>query len=823
MASIRSLLFFVLVGGHAAVPAVGSAAAPAAADPKAAVETTVRAFVEACRAGDAPRLARLLHSEAVRREVTGEAGRQELGASPAAAACVREAGGREAAAGGAPEVFLLDLAGAVAAVKVTTTDRTELVQLVNVNGEWKIVDILVQRAVPASDNPLLRPWQTPFGVPPFAEIRAAHFLPAFEAAMAAHKREIAAIVANPAAPTFENTVAALDDAGELLARIRNVFELLTSAETDEELQRVEAEVKPRLAAHADDIYLDEGLFARVKAVYEARETRPLDAESARLLERTYRRFVRNGATLPPAGKERLRVINAELARLTVKFSENLLKETNDYRLVVDDPARLAGLPEDQVAAAAAAAKEAGLEGAWVFTLKAPSIWPFLQNAADRSLRRELLTAYSMRCNHGGETDNKAVFARIAALRVEKATLLGYPTWADYVLAEYMAKTPAKVYALLQDLWRPALARARAEAETLQAMIDAEGGGFRLEPWDWRFYAEKVKRATYDLDEEAIKPYLALDAVRDGAFALAGKLYGVTFSERADVPVYHPEVRVFEVKEQDGRHVGLLFLDYHPRPGKRGGAWCGNIRDQWIDRGTFVTPLVYNVGNFPRPTGDGPALLSVDDAETLFHEFGHALHFLFSSVRFRGSANVAQDFVELPSQIMENWVFEPELLALYARHSKTGEPMPEALVAKIRAARTFNQGFANTEYLAASLLDMDWHTLTTTEPQDVTAFEQASLSRWGLIPEILPRYRTTYFLHSADEYSAGYYSYIWSAVLDADAFQAFKEAGNLFDPATGRKFRELLAKVGSEDPMELYKRFRGREPKVDALLVKRGLR
>jgi peptidyl-dipeptidase Dcp len=673
-------------------------------------------------------------------------------------------------------------------------------------------------------NPLLSEWRTPFGVPPFDQIKPAHFMPAFEEAMRQHNAEIKSIVGDPNGPTFDNTIAALDDSGELLARVGNVFGLLASAETSDQLEAAEAKIRPMLAAHNDDIYLNEALFKRVKAVYDGRANLKLEPEQATLLQYIYRRFMRGGANLGPAQKERLRAINGELSSLIVKFSNNLLKETNDYKLVVKKKTDLAGLPEGQIAAAAEAATKAGLPGKWVFTLKAPSIWPFLQSSQNRDLRKQILTAYSARCDKGGPTDNKLVFAKIAALRVEKAQFLGYKTWANYILDEYMAKTPENVYKLLEQLWKPSVAKARQEATDLQAMIDTENGGFQLEPWDWRYYSEKVKKVKYDLDEEAVKPYLPIEGVRAGAFTLANKLYGITFTELADVPLYAPDVKVFEVKEEDGKHLGILYMDSYPRPGKRGGAWCSNIRDQWIKRGRFVTPVVYNVHNFSRPTGDTPALLTPEEAETLFHEFGHALHSLFSSCRFRGSGNnIAQDFVELPSQIMENWVFEPELLKLYARNYKTGDLMPEALVAKIRKAGTFNQGFENTEYLAASYLDMDWHTMTEPKVQDATAFEKASMARWGLIPEILPRYRTTYFAHSADEYSAGYYSYTWSAVLDSDAFQAFKEKGDVFDPATAAAFRQLLSRSGSEDPMVLYKRFRGREPKVDALLDKRGLR
>jgi peptidyl-dipeptidase Dcp len=675
----------------------------------------------------------------------------------------------------------------------------------------------------ATDNPLLSEWTAPFGVPPFDRILPDHFLPAFREAIRRHDAEIAAIAASPEAPTFANTVAALDDAGELLARVNTVFGTVSNAETNDALQAVEEQVKPLLAAHADDVSLNEALFRRVKTVYGGRAGLTLNPEETTLLERTYRRFVRGGATLQPEQKARLRAINAELSKLIFAFGANLLKETNEWRLVVDAKAELAGLPEDQVTAAAEAAAAAGLPGKWVFTLKAPSIWPFLQSASNRALRLKILAAYASRCDHGGATDNKPVFASIAALRAEKAQLLGYRTWADFILDDFMAKKPENVYALIGQLWTPALARARREAADIQAMIDAENGGFTLAPADWRYYAERVKKAKYDLDDEAVRPYFPLDAVRNGAFTLAGRLYGLTFTRLTDLPLYHPEVQTFAVREKDGRHLGVLLMDFHPRPGKRGGAWCINVRDPWVRDGKPVTPIVSTVFNFARPAGSTPALLTPDESETLFHEFGHALHSLFSACRFRGSASfIAQDFVELPSQIMENWVFQPEMLALYARHWRTGEAIPEALVAKIRNAATFNQGFAVTEVLAASLLDMDWHTLTDTKPRDVTAFENASLAKWGPMREILPRYRTTYFLHSADEYSAGYYSYTWSAVLDADAFAAFRETGNIFDAATAQRFRALLAASGSEDGMTLYTRFRGREPKVDALLAKRGL-
>ena len=681
---------------------------------------------------------------------------------------------------------------------------------------------MAAKPIPAT-NPFFTPWKTPFAVPPFGQIKTEHFMPALEEGMKRQKLEIGAIVKNPAKATFKNTVAALDDSGLLLGKVYSVFGLLTGAETNDALQTIEAKVGPMLAAHQDDINLNEALFQRVKAVYEHRASEKLNPEEITLLEKTYRRFVRGGANLEAAQKDRLRAINGELSSLKIKFSENLLKETNAYRLVVDTKADLAGLPEGQIIAAAEAAKGAGLEGKWVFTLKAPSIWPFLQSAENRDLRRQILTAYSTRCDKGGETDNKAIFAKLASLRVEKAQLMGYKNWGEFVLAENMAKTPANAYKLLEQLWTPALKVARQEAADLQAMIDAEKGGFKLEPSDWRFYSEKVKKAKYSLDEEALKPYFPLEGVRNGAFTLAGKLYGVTFKERKDLPVYHPEVQAFELKEKDGKHLGILYMDFHPRPGKRGGAWMSTIQEQWIQNGKFISPIIYNVSNYARPAGDVPALLTPDEAETLFHEFGHAMHFMVANCRFRGSGNVAQDFVELPSQIMENWVFEPEMLKLYAKHYKTGEVIPQELVQKLKKAANFNAGFGWTERLAASFLDMDWHTLTDAKVLDATAFETARMAKWGLIPEILPRYRTPYFAHAADEYSAGYYSYTWSEVLDSDAFQAFKETGNLFDPKTAKAFRKLLSKGGSEDPAALYREFRGRDPKVEALLEMGGLK
>ena len=700
-------------------------------------------------------------------------------------------------------------------------------------GKWLVPLVLVLAALPAraqsaapggeEANPLLAEWHTPFGVPPFDRIQPAHFLPAYREAIAQHDREVAAIAADRRAPTFANTIEALEGSGELLDRVSGVFDNLVAAETNDELQAIDRQLAPMMAAHRDDILLNAALFRRVKAVWEHRRRLALDPDQERLLEKTWKSFVRGGALLKGAERERFRAINTELAGLTVRFGDDVLKATNAYRRVVDSPAGLAGLPERVVAGAAADAKKAGLEGKWAVTLQAPSLWPFLQYADDREARRQVLTAYITRCDHGDSTDNKAVLGRIAALRAERAQLLGYRSHAEYVLDENMAKTPARVYDLLDRVWTPARAVAAREAADLQAAIRADGKDFTLAPWDWFYYTERVRKARYDLDEQALRPYFPLERVREGAFDVARRLYGITFTERKDLPVYHPEVRAYEVKDADGRHLAVYYVDPHPRPGKRGGAWSNEFRLARVKDGVPVRPIVINVTNFSRPAGDAPALLSLEEATTLFHEFGHALHAMLSTVRYGSLNETPRDFVELPSQIMENWATEPEVLRQYARHWQTGAPIPDDLVAKIQASAKFDQGFATVEYVAASYLDMDWHTLTGPGPADVTAFEDSAMARIGMPKEIVPRYRSVYFRHVfSGGYSAGYYSYLWSEVLDADAFQAFKEKG-LFDPATARAFRALLERGGSEDPMALYVRFRGREPSVDALLERRGLK
>jgi len=679
-------------------------------------------------------------------------------------------------------------------------------------------------AATAETNPFFTEWTTPFGTPPFPEIKETHYMPAFQEGMARQKQEVEAILTSAEPPSFANTVEALERTGGLLTKVNNVFYALTDNNTNEELQKIEAEIAPILAKHEDDIALNDKLFQRIKAVWEARDELTLTPEQARLLEKTYKEFVRNGAALDEAKKAELRKINEELAVLTVKFGENVLKEDNGFMLVLEKPEDLAGLPPDVVTSAAETAKAKGLEGKWVFTLHKPSCIPFFQYSARRDLREQLFKAFISRGDNGNAYDNKSVLAKIAALRVQRAVLLGYKTHADYVLEENMAKTPAGVYKLLDQLWIPALATAETEAKNLQALIDKEGGNFKLAPWDWWYYAEKLKKARYELDDEALRPYFELKAVRQGAFDVAGKLWGLRFEPRTDIPVYHPDVEVFEVKEADGTHVGILYTDYFPRPSKRGGAWSGSIREQSMQDGRKITPVNFNVGNFTKPTAEKPSLITFEEALTLFHELGHALHDLLSNVTYESlsGTNVSRDFVELPSQIMENWAGDPVVIKTYARHYQTGEPIPQELVDKIKKAGLFNMGFATVEYMSACYLDMDWHTLTDPVEQDPVAFENASLKKIGLIPEIVVRYRSPYFQHIfSGGYSAGYYSYIWSEVLDADAFQAFKET-SLFDQATARYFREnVMAKGGSEDAMELYKRFRGREPKVEPVLKRKG--
>ncbi len=674
-----------------------------------------------------------------------------------------------------------------------------------------------------SENPFFTEWTTPFGVPPFDEIEEDDFLPAFERAIADERAWVETVAQNPEPPTFENTLVALDRSGMYLEKVNGVFNTLAGAETNERIQEIAKEVAPMRSNLRDDILMNPQLFERVKAVYLQRNELGLDAEQRNLLEKKYRDFVRGGAELPATDKERLKEINSDLSTLRLRFDDNVLAETNRYQLFIENEDDLAGLPPGVIEGAATAAAEAGQEGKWLFTVHRPSIYPFLDYADNRELREQIFAAYVTRGDHDDEFDNKEILSEILSLRAEKAKLLGYATHADFVLEERMAKNPEAVYQLLDDLWRPSQAVAREEATSLQAAIEADGFDFELEAWDWRYYAEKVRQARYDIDEQEVRPYFEIDNVIDGAFSVANRLYGIAFTERTDIPTYHPEVRTFEVTDVDGSHLGVFMTDYYPRPGKGGGAWSSDIRGQWVRDGEDVRPIVLNVGNFSRPAGDAPALLSLEEVLTLFHELGHGLQSLLSNLRYRGSADVKWDFVELPSQIMENWALEPEVLELYARHYETGEVIPLELVEKIRAAGRFNQGFSMVEYLAACYLDMDWHTLEEPTGVDVDAFEEASMDRIGLIPEIVVRYRSPYFSHIVGGYDAGYYSYVWAEVLDADAFQAFKET-SLFDQETASAFRaNILERGGAEDPEVLYFRFRGKEPSVEPLLERRGLK
>jgi peptidyl-dipeptidase Dcp len=613
----------------------------------------------------------------------------------------------------------------------------------------------------------------------------------------------------------------MDATGMLMDKVSGVFNTLTGAETNDEIQAIAKEVAPMRSNLRDDILMNPLLFERVKAVYEQRDELELNAEQMRLLNETYLDFVDGGAELSEADKERLREINTKMSTLGLSFGDNVLAETNKYQLFIDNQEDLAGLPPAVVTGAADAAAKAGQEGKWLFTTHRPSIYPFLDYADNRELREQIFKAYIMRGDNGDDLDNKAILSEILALRAEKATLLGYDTHADRILERRMAKNSKAVYELLEDLWHPSLGVAREEAEILQQAIAADGFDFELEPWDWRYYAEKVRKAKYSVDEQEVRPYFMIDNVIAGAFYVANRLYGVEFTEVEGIPTYNPEVRTYEVTDVDGSHLGIFMADYYPRPGKRGGAWSRSIRSQWIHDGVDVRPVVLNVGNFSRPAGDAPALISLEEVHTLFHELGHGLQALLSNVQYRGSSGVTRDFVELPSQIMENWLLEPEVLKVYAKHYETGEVIPDELVAKLQAASQFNQGFTSVEYLSACYLDMDWHTLEDPAGVDVNAFEKASMDKIGLIPEIVVRYRSTYFTHITGGYSAGYYSYVWSEVLDADAFAAFQENG-LFDQETASAFRtNILERRGAEDPEVLYLRFRGREPSVEPLLKRRG--
>ena len=676
-------------------------------------------------------------------------------------------------------------------------------------------------------NPLLEQPNTPFGVPAFDKVKIEHYLPAFEEAIRQNKAEIDAIVNNEDAPTFENTIVALDRSGLLLDRVTGVFFNVLEADGNDEMNAIAEQISPMLSELSDGIILNDALFQRVKAVYDEREQLGLNAEQMRLVTQTYKAFADNGANLPEDKKERLKEINQELSLLSLKFGNNVVAETNsdDVKRFITDEALLAGLPESAKAAAAEEAEAAGHPGEWLFTPKRTSFTPVLQYCENRELRKQLLMDYTTRGNHDNENDNKSVIIREMELRIERAKLFGYDNPADYILADCMAKNHQTVDAFLASVWAPSLEAAKREAAELQALLEQDLPGEKLQPWDWWFYAEKLRKAKYDLDEEELKPYFELNNVRKGAFGVATKLYGLQFEKLENMPVYNPEVEVFKVTEADGSLVGILYTDYFPRAGKRPGAWMNNILPQYIDaEGVDHRPVIINVGNFNKPTAGNPSLLSMDDVETLFHEFGHALHGLLSKAHYKSlsGTNTPRDFVELPSQFMENYAYEPEVLKTYAFHYETGEVIPDELIEKINKASAFNQGFVTTELLSASILDMDFHELTSAEGLDVNAFEAESLKKMGMIDEIIVRYRPTFYNHIfTTGYEAGYYSYTWSAVLDADAFAAFKETGDLFEAETAKRFRHLLEQGGTRDAQELYLEFRGKEADPKYLLIRKG--
>ena len=673
---------------------------------------------------------------------------------------------------------------------------------------------------------LLTEFTTPFGVPPFDKIELEDYMPAFKEAIAQQQKEVDDIVGQTAAPDFENTIVALDQSGNLLRKVNAVFSGLNSANTNDEMQALSRELSPLLSKNSDDIRLNKDLFARVKTVYDNRESLNLNKEQKKLLEETYKSFVRGGANLDAEQQARLRELNSEISMLQLTFGQNMLKETNAFQLVIENKDDLAGLPESLILNAEVAARAAGLEGKWLFTLHNPSVMPFLQYADNRALREKIFKGYINRGNNGNDADNKDVVLKLVTLRLEKAKLMGYDDYASFVLEDRMAKTSDKVYALLDEIWKPALGKAKEELADINAEIKKEGGNFEAEGWDWRYYFEKAKKAKFDLDENQVRPYLKLENVRDGAFLLANKLYGITFTPIKEIPLPHPDAQAFECKDKDGTHLGVLYMDFFPRASKRGGAWCGTYRSQTYKDGKRQGPVVTIVCNFSQPAPGQPALLSADEAETLFHEFGHGLHNLFKDVHYYGVSGVPRDFVELPSQVMEHWVFEPELLKEYAKHYETNEVIPAELIEKLDKSGKYGQGFATTEYLAASLLDMDFHVWKEVhEGADVMKFEETVLGERGLLKQIPSRYRTTYFNHTmGGGYTAGYYSYIWAEVLDADAYQAYKETGDIFNQEVAAKFREyVLTPGGIDDAMDMYKNFRGKEPNTEPLLKNRGLK
>ena len=674
-----------------------------------------------------------------------------------------------------------------------------------------------------TSNPFLSEFETPYGTPDFDRIKVEHYEPAFLKGIKQQNEEIKAIVENPDEPTFENTIVALDNSGEILARVSGVFFALTEADTNDDMMALEAKIAPMLSEHSDNIFLNQELYKRVAAVHAQEEAGKiqLTTEQHYLLDKYYKEFVRSGAGLDAQKQERLREINKQLSTLTIEFGNHVLADNNDYLLVVDKKEDLAGLPDAVIAGAAQEAKAHGKDGKWVFTLQESSRTPLLQYAQNRELRKNIYQAYTSLGNRGNANDNKEVLKKVLALRLEKAQLMGFNNFAEYQLADNMAKNPKNALDLLYGLWEYSIKNAKAEAAELQKIMDREGKGEKLEAWDWWYYAEKLRQEKYDLNEDAIKPYFSQEDVHNGLCTVVNKLYGITLTPCDSISVYNKDVKTYIVKDADNSLLGVFYSDYMPRASKRSGAWMSNFREQQEG----VRPLIYNVASFTKPAGDLPSLLTIDEARTMYHEFGHALHGLLTQCKYKGvsGTSVAQDFVELPSQIMEHWAVSPEVLKMYAKHYQTREAIPDSLIAKIENQALFNQGFMTTELLAAAILDMEMHCLTTMEGFDVLQFEKQLMDKLGLIPQVAPRYRSTYFNHIMGGYAAGYYSYIWAERLDTDAFEAFKEHG-LFDQATATSFRKnILEKGGSDDPMKLYVTFRGAEPSLDALLKTRGLK
>lgn len=674
-----------------------------------------------------------------------------------------------------------------------------------------------------TDNPFLTEFETPYGTPDFNRIKVEHYEPAFLKGIEQQNQEIKAIVENPEEPTFENTIVALDNSGEILARVSGVFFVLTEADTNDELMALEGKIAPMLSEHSDNIFLNQDLYKRVAAVHAQEEAGKitLTTEQHYLLDKYYKEFIRSGAGLDAQKQERLREINKQLSTLTIEFGNHVLADNNDYLLVVDKKEDLAGLPEAVIEGAAHEAKAHGKDGKWVFTLQESSRTPLLQYAQNRELRKNIYQAYTSLGNRGNANDNKDVLKQVLALRLEKAQLMGFSNYAEYQLSDNMAKTPQNALDLLYGLWKYSIKNAEAEAAELQKIMDREGKGEKLEAWDWWYYAEKLRQEKYSLNEDEIKPYFSQEDVFNGLCMVVNKLYGITLTPCDSISVYNKDVKTYIVKDADGSLLGVFYSDYMPRASKRSGAWMSNFREEQEG----VRPLIYNVASFTKPAGDIPSLLTIDEARTMFHEFGHALHGLLTQCKYKGvsGTSVARDFVELPSQIMEHWAVAPEVLKMYAKHYKTREAIPDSLIAKIENQALFNQGFMTTELLAAAILDMEMHCLTTMEGFDVLQFEKQLMDKIGLIPQIAPRYRSTYFNHIMGGYAAGYYCYLWAERLDTDAFEAFKEHG-LFDQATATSFRKnILEKGGSDDPMKLYVTFRGAEPSIEPLLEARGLK